>query len=75
MWLFAGMNLCIICLPLDEAMLTTPDDFLVLHMPGNGFQNYLPHHLPRDQGETDWTIVPGSSFLIFSKIGVTFAFL
>lgn len=34
-------------------MLTIPDDFLVTHVHGNDFQDYLFHHLLRDQGEAD----------------------
>lgn len=37
-------------------MLTTLDD-LVFHVPGNGFQDYLLHHLHRDQGEVDQSVV------------------
>jgi len=33
-------------------MLTTLD------VPGNGFQDWLLHHLPRDRGEVDQPVVP-----------------
>jgi len=35
-------------LPFGEAMLAIPDDFLVLNVPGDGFQDQLLHHLPRN---------------------------
>ena len=44
--------------PLCKFMLTTPKQFLVLHMSGNGFQNYLLHHLPKKQDEADWPVAP-----------------
>lgn len=44
-------------LPLGEAMLSTPELF-VLHVPENEFKDTLLHHLPRDQGEADWPVVP-----------------
>lgn len=34
-------------------MLTTLDDFLLRNLAGNGFQDYLLHHLPMDGGEAD----------------------
>lgn len=45
-------------LPLGEAVLSPPSDFLVVHMPGNGSQDQLLHHLPRNGDEADWTLVP-----------------
>jgi len=31
---------------LGESMLTTPDHFVILHVLGNAFQDYLLYHLP-----------------------------
>lgn len=39
-------------------MLNTPDDFLVFHVPGNGFQDELLHCVPMDQDEADQLVVP-----------------
>lgn len=39
-------------------MLTTLIHLLILHVPENGFQDYIFHHLLRDQGVTDWLRVP-----------------
>lgn len=41
-------------LPLDEAVLTTSDDFLIPNVPGDSFQTYLP----RDWGEAYQPVVP-----------------
>lgn len=38
-------------------MLTTPNHFHVFQMFGNGFQEDLIHHIPSDQGESDWHII------------------
>lgn len=38
-------------------MLTTLDDFLICNLAGNGFQDYLLHHLPVDGGEVDQPVV------------------
>lgn len=38
-------------------MLTWDADFLVLNVPGNGFQDYLLLHIPRDRGEADWPVI------------------
>ena len=35
-------------LPLGESMLAISDAFLLLHVPGNGFQDELFHHRSRD---------------------------
>lgn len=37
---------------LHKLMLMTLKHIFALHAPGNGFQDELLHHLPRDQGET-----------------------
>lgn len=40
-------------------MLITPSHLLVLNIFGNSFQqDLLQHHLPREQGEADWPVVP-----------------
>lgn len=38
-------------------MLTTPSNLPVIIRLGNGFQSYLFHHVPRDQGEANWPMV------------------
>lgn len=44
--------------PHGESMLANPDGSLLLHMPRNGFLDYLSHYFPRDQGEADQSIGP-----------------
>lgn len=44
-------------LPLGEDMLSTLE-LLVLHVPENEFKDDQLHHLPRDQSEADWSVVP-----------------
>lgn len=44
-------------LALCESMLTNPDHVFVPCVPGNGFQDWLFHHLPRDYGEIVQTVV------------------
>lgn len=34
-------------------MLTAPNDILVVHMPGNGFQEELIDYLPQEGGEAN----------------------
>jgi len=36
-----------------KAMLATPEEFLVLHVPGNAFQDELLHQFPRVRGKAD----------------------
>lgn len=31
---------------------------VVVHVPGNGFQDQLLRYLPRDQSEANWPVVP-----------------
>lgn len=61
-------------LPHGESILTTPDDLLALRVPGNGFQDLLLHHLPKDQGKAVWPLIL-SSFLPFLKIALAFILL
>lgn len=44
-------------LPLCESMLTAPDHAFVPHVPGNGFQDWFFHYLPRVHGETVQAVV------------------
>lgn len=44
------------CSP-GESILSTPDDFLVLHVLENGFQGYLSYHHPRNPGEVNRPVV------------------
>lgn len=37
--------------------MTIPDDFLVIHVPGNGFLHYFFHHLPSNQEEAHQPLV------------------
>jgi len=39
-------------------MLITPQHLLVHHMFGNGFQDDLLYHFLKDQGESDWPLIP-----------------
>lgn len=48
---------------LGESMLTTHNYVLVPHVPEKGFQDYLFHHLPRDQGDVDQPVVLQILFL------------
>jgi len=42
-------------------MLTTPDSFLLLHLPNGDLQFELLHHFSKDGGETDLSVVPYST--------------
>ena len=42
---------------LPSKILPGPSHLLVLHVSGSGFQEYLSHHLLRDQGEADQPVV------------------
>lgn len=55
-------------------MVTTHIPLFIVLMSGNGSQDYLLHHLPRNWGEADQPIVCWIPLLLFLKIGVTFAF-
>jgi len=50
-------------LPLSGSIQTTPDDLLVIHVHGNGFQEWLLHHLPRHWGEAVSSLGPPSCLL------------
>ena len=39
-------------------MLTTPDNLLFFHLLEDDLQDELLHHLSRDGGEADWSVVP-----------------
>lgn len=39
-------------------MLIIPDDFLLIHVPGSGFQGFLLLHHPRGQGVVDQPVFP-----------------
>ena len=42
--------------PLCKSMLTPPNEFLVLQVFRNGFNDYLFHYLSREQAEADWPV-------------------
>jgi len=46
-------------------MLTTPDHLLLLQLPVHGIQNKVFHHLSRDGGEADWSVVSQILLLAF----------
>lgn len=53
--------------PVGESLLTTSDDFLDLHVPGNGFWDYLLHLLPRDRDEAAQPLVPHVLLALFCR--------
>ena len=52
---------------LHKPMLTTPKHLPVLNVPGNGFQGWLLHHFPGDQGETAQPVV--THILLLALLG------
>jgi len=48
-------------------MLTIPNNLLLFHWLGDGIQNKLFHHFPRDRSEDDWPTVFQFLFLALFK--------
>lgn len=75
-FIIEGYQVCQAWHPLGKSMLTTPDDLLVIHVPGNSFQHELLCCFPRNWGEGDQPIVLWVLLLaLHEHRGVTFAFL
>jgi len=51
-------------------LLTTADN-LLLHLLGDDMQRKLFHHLPRNRGEADWTVVSSVLLALFEDWGDT----
>lgn len=50
-------------------MLITTNDFLVIHVPGNGSQDELLHHPARDASEAGRSVVPHIFLLAICEHG------
>jgi len=50
-------------------MLIATNDFLVIHVPGNGFQDELFHHPARAAGKVGQALVPHIFLLAFFEHG------
>ena len=50
-------------------MMTVPNDHLILDMPRDCTKDKLFHHLSRDGGEADWSIVTWAHFLTVFEDG------
>lgn len=56
-------------IPPSQICMSTHNHIFVFHMFLSSSQDYLLHHLPRDQDQADQPVVLGSS--LFLNIGVT----
>lgn len=54
---------------LSECVLITTNDFLVIHVPGNGSQDELLHHPARDASKAGRSVVPHIFLLAFFEHG------